>query len=299
MKDQNALTVEPTLMLDDVLQNWQNISSSHDFGDGRLSFGVVEITPDIAAQLLRTQDSNRNVSDSRVLEYARRQEQGEWALSDALKFDDGGKLIDGQHRLMAVCRSGASLPFPIVSGYPKHCQDVLDIGMNRTVAQIGQIQGLNISTNHVSMVRAFFLTVTQSKSTMGMLTSPQKVLSLITQHQEAIEFAQKRHGSSPLNFAPVRAMIARAWYHENRKRLEEFLYVFDTGFANGVEDSAAVSMRNVILELRAKKVDGNTSTRKAMANKACSAVEKFLAKEESKVLREKSVCKWKIAGVDA
>lgn len=300
MKEQIALSVQSNLTLIDVIPNWEKVSSVHTFDDVSLRFGLLEIAPQVAAELLKTQQSNRKSAPGRVLEYARRQEEDEWTLSDAIKFDEQGCLIDGQHRLMAVTRSGISLPFPIISGYPKHSQSVLDIGMNRTVAQIGQIQGLNASANQVSLVRAFFLPLSNvSKYQKGVLTSPQKVLELLSQHQEAIEFASKRHGSKPVLYAPVRAMVARAWYHENRKRLEEFLYVFDTGFSSGSEDSAAVALRNVVLEMRAKKTDSGNAARVSLSNKACSAIEAFLTKEERKMIREKSACKWKVKGVDA
>lgn len=299
MKEQIALSVQSNFTLKDVVPNWEEVSSVHTFGDISLRFGLLEIAPQVAADLLKTQQSNRKPAPTRVLEYARRQEEGEWALSDAIKFDEQGCLVDGQHRLMGVTRSGMSLPFPVISGYPRLSQSVLDIGMSRTVAQIGQIQGLNTQTNHVSLVRAFFLPLpTISKYQQGVLTSPQKILELMVKHQEAIEFAFKRHGSNPILYAPVRAMVARAWYHENRKRLEEFLYVFDTGFSKGDEDSAAVALRNVVLDVKAKKTSGMLA-RISLSNKACSAIEAFLSREERRFVREKLVCKWKIEGVDA
>lgn len=300
MKTQIPLSVHSNFTLEDVISNWEEVSSVHAFGDISLRFGLLEIGPQVAAELLKTQQANRKPNPTRVLEYARRQGEGEWTLSDAIKFDEQGCLIDGQHRLIGITRSGMSLPFPVISGYPKHSQSVLDIGMNRTVAQIGQIQGMNASKNQVSLVRAFFLPLSSlSKYQQGALTSPQKVLELIREHYEAVEFASKRHGTRPILYAPVRAMVARAWYHENRKRLEEFLYVFDTGFASGVQDSAAIALRNVILDMRAKKVENGNMIRVSLSNKAFSAIEAFLAKEERKLIREKSVCKWKIKGVDA
>lgn len=303
MKDQNVLPVHPDLSLFDVLPKWPETSSSHSFGDGNLSFDVVEITPQLAAQFLRTQSSNRKVNSPRVAEYARRQEQGEWSLSDAIKFDEAGHLIDGQHRLMAVCRSGISLSFPVISGYPKHSQDVLDIGMNRTVAQIAQIQGLTVTNSHVSIVRALFLPTINNRSFTTMLSSPQKVINLINEHKDAINFSIKLHGTASLKHAAVRAVVARAWYYENHKRLEEFLSVFDTGFGNGPEDNAAVALRNAIMHLKASKVESasNSMTRVSVALKTISALEAFLAKEDRKFIRERTLgsCKWKVKGVDA
>lgn len=299
MEPQNLDFVHSKIVLTDVVKNWSDISSHHAFGDLNLSFGLVEITPEMAFKLLETQHENRTVSQTRVLEYARRLGQDEWTISDAIKFDDTGAMIDGQHRMHGVCRSGISTVFPVIAGYPAHSQSVIDIGMNRTVAQIGQIQGLSVTNQHVSMVRALYLPSSSSSSTTSMLSSPQKVLSLITQHKEAIDFAIKVYSTKPLKLAPVRAVVARAWYHENRKRLEQFLRVFDTGFPEGVEDNAALALRNAIIEMKRAKIDAGMQARTTMALKTVSALEAFLAKEDRKWVREKSVCKWKIAGIDA
>lgn len=296
---QNSDVCQSELSLFDVFPDWRERSSLHGFEDFNLSFSVEKITPYTASRILKTQKLNRKVAQSRVLEYARRMEQSEWTVSDAIKFDENGSLIDGQHRLMAVCRSGVDFWFPLIVGYPAYSQHVMDLGLNRTVAQIGQLQGLETTTHNVSIVRAFFLPTVGYTSSGSMLSSPQKVLNLLIQHKEAIDFAAKTYGSRPLKFAPVRAMVARAWYYENRKRLEEFLEVFDTGFGQGSEDNAAIALRTVVDDMRKAKAIGGTSDRRVLSFKTVSALEAFLAREERKILREKTTLKWKIAGVDA
>jgi hypothetical protein len=285
--------------LSNVFPDWGKRSSIHTCGEIELSFSVEKVTPEIASGLLKTQKLNRRVAPSRVLEYSRRMEQDEWSLSDAIKFDDSGSLIDGQHRLMAVCRSGLDSWFPIIAGYPRHSQDVLDLGLNRTVAQIGQLQGLGTTTQQVSIVRALFLPNVNYIAHSSMLSSPQKVLNLLLQHHDAVLFASKSFGQKPLKFAPVRAIVARAWYHENRKRLEEFLSVFDTGFSNGKEDHAAVALRNSVLDMKKAGQTEGQANRRGLAFKTITALEAFLAREERKILREKTTCKWKVSGVDA
>jgi hypothetical protein len=299
IKPQDSDKCQSDLSLTNVFPDWEKRSSSHTCGDFELTFSLEKVTPEIADKLIKTQRLNRRVAPSRVLEYARRMEQNEWALSDALKFDDSGALIDGQHRLLAVCRSGLSYWFPLIAGYPRHSQDVLDLGLNRTVAQIGQLQGLGTTTHHVSIVRALFLPLPNYTGNTSMLSSPQKVLGLLVQHQEAVCFAAKTFGSRPLKYAPIRAIVARAWYHENHKRLEEFLNVFDTGYSQGKEDSAAIALRNTLLKMREKGDEGGQSNRRILSLKTVTALQCFLAgQERTGYLRESELRKWKIAGVD-
>jgi hypothetical protein len=299
IKAQNSDVCQSELSLFDIFPDWQERSSTPGFEDFNLSFSVEKITPYTASQILKTQKLNRKVAQSRVLEYARRMEQSEWTVSDAIKFDETGSLIDGQHLLMAVCRSGVEFWFPLIVGYPAYSQHVMDLGLNRTVAQIGQLQGLETTTHNVSIVRALFLPTAGYTSAGSMLSSPQKVLNLLIQHKEAIDFSAKTYGSRPVKFAPVRAIVARAWYYENRKRLEEFLEVFDTGFGQGPQDNAAIALRTVVDDMRKAKAIGGSSDRRVLSFKTVSALEAFLSNEERKILREKTTLKWKIAGVDA
>jgi hypothetical protein len=297
METQNSVIANNTLRLVEVFSDWSKVSSSKASGDYELSFGLLEITPQAADKLLLTQVVNRKPSSTRILEYSRRLESGEWTISDALKFDIDGHLIDGQHRLCAVRKSGISAVFPVLSGYPPDSQSVIDIGLNRTVAQIAQVQGIIATNAHISMVRALHL-VQPNGGKIPSMSSPQKVLSILATHRDAIEFALKKNGSG-IMFAPVRAVVARAWYHENRPRLEQFLYVFDTGFSNGPEDSAAVCLRNSYNSItKGIRNSGGSSFRVDFAKKAVSALEAFLAGEKRTAIKAKSTCKWKIEGVD-
>jgi len=299
MKQNPLEGVKSALKLSDVVANWEEISSLHTLDELELRFTLLKISPELAVQLIQTQEQNRKPSPGRTLEYARRIEQDEWTISDAIKFDENGHLIDGQHRLGGVAKSGIATVFPVVAGYPTESQSVIDIGFNRTVAQIGQIQGLNVTTHHISMVRSFFLALPNSQPNRGALTSPQKVLDLLQTHQESIEFGLKCFGQERIRYAPIRSVVARAWYHENRKRLEEFLCVLDTGFSNGPEDNAAITLRNAYLKARASKAAGSGLERQEMMYKAVGAVESFLAREDRRQARAKTTLKWKIAGVDA
>lgn len=64
---------------------------------------VMDITPDIAKEMLERNLNNRSVSPSRVDMYADDMARGEWqANGEAICFNESGNLINGQHRLMAV-----------------------------------------------------------------------------------------------------------------------------------------------------------------------------------------------------
>lgn len=66
------------------------------------------ITPMMAAKMLESQRVNRTISKSTVTKYRIAMEFGEWIASESLAIliDRDGRLVDGQHRLMAVCEFG-------------------------------------------------------------------------------------------------------------------------------------------------------------------------------------------------
>ncbi len=84
------------------------------------------ITPQRAKEYLATMENNRNLSKSTVKAYATDMIMGNWdeKTGSAISFDDKGHLIDGQHRLAAICASNTSMNMWIFrGGTPKAIYD--------------------------------------------------------------------------------------------------------------------------------------------------------------------------------
>ncbi len=91
------------------------------------------ITPEIAAEwLAQTTSQNRDIKRADVEKYARDMAAGRWRLTgEAVKRDANGNVIDGQHRLLAVIKSGASIETVVVDDLPADVQLVIDSGHPR------------------------------------------------------------------------------------------------------------------------------------------------------------------------
>lgn len=77
---------------------------------------VKTITPELAKEYLRHNDSNRALRRTRVLQYAHDMKEGKWNLTgQGITFGKDGNLLDGQHRLHAVVFSGVSVDFLVVT----------------------------------------------------------------------------------------------------------------------------------------------------------------------------------------
>lgn len=95
----------------------------------------VSITPEIAQRWLGRNNANRNFKPRKIEAYARDMAAGAWKLTgEAIKFDRNGNLIDGQNRLMAVRKSGATVCMLVIRGLDPEAQAVMDSGAGRTAS---------------------------------------------------------------------------------------------------------------------------------------------------------------------
>lgn len=106
------------------------------------SASIVEVTPAIAAEWLRRNTDNRPRSLSTEARYSSLMSSGRWMLScDAVGFDRNGRLINGQHRLGGVIRSGTTQRMLVVWGLDPDVFEVLDVGKKRGAGDVLAILG--------------------------------------------------------------------------------------------------------------------------------------------------------------
>lgn len=253
----------------------------------QLSCYLTSVTPSIASKILLTQVNNRNVAKTRVLEYRRRMERGEWVLAEPWLFDQDGRLIDGQHRATALSQLKnhlISIPVLMVQGWPDETQSAVDIGYNRNICSIAQLQGVSIAHQHLSIMNAMLL----FNSHHTMLTSPTQAIDAYHAMKEAIDFTVKlRGGSDSRFFAPVRAAAAIAYPYENHERLDRFLEVWDTMIASNAVEQSIARLRSQH-ESRASDSTGGSIYRRTMGLKAFAVLQAFLQNKPLRLIREKT-----------
>ena len=119
---------------------------------------VKYVTPEMAAQWLRSNTANRKPSKAAIKRWAQIMRAHAWKLcSDAIAFDVDGVLINGQHRLMAVIETGMTQPFLVANNFPTGSKEACDIGKKRQLHEILTIGGYEINQMHAAVCR-FLLT---------------------------------------------------------------------------------------------------------------------------------------------
>lgn len=102
---------------------------------------VLLINPKKAAEMLRGNHRNRNISHIHVSRLAKAMAADEWKLNgDAIRFN-GTDLIDGQHRLNAIIKSGKSIKTLVITELECDVFDSIDVGKLRSAANTLQAQG--------------------------------------------------------------------------------------------------------------------------------------------------------------
>jgi len=130
------------------------------------------VTPKLAEAYLEANDGNRTLSAARVRAYSDAMKRGEWKQNgDVIRISETGRLLDGQHRLAAICKSGTSQRFLVVRGLPNEVFDTIDTGAARIAADILSIKGVKNATAVAGAVRLFLLWKATGKP---IDTSPEK-----------------------------------------------------------------------------------------------------------------------------
>lgn len=117
---------------------------------------ILEIGPELAEHILTSRNvSNRPMKSGKIKAYAADLRSGRWGMTgDTIKFASDGTLKDGQNRLAAVVRAhGPVLKTHAVFGVDSDLFTRMDIGKNRTPADVFHIAGLHYPAHAAATVR--------------------------------------------------------------------------------------------------------------------------------------------------
>ena len=107
-----------------------------------MTMTIETIGPEEAKIYLDYNKGNRPPKTSRIRVYANDMKSGKWILSpQGIAFDTDGILIDGQNRLFAVIKSGASVEMAVFRDVAPEARAVLDDGVKRNTSDVLSFQG--------------------------------------------------------------------------------------------------------------------------------------------------------------
>lgn len=100
-----------------------------------ISTVIETISPKVAESFLSCNFDNRRVRQAHVRALAREMANGKWEMThQGIAFSDAGRLLDGQHRLMAVMESGVTVQMLVTRGVPDESFKAIDQHARRSIS---------------------------------------------------------------------------------------------------------------------------------------------------------------------
>lgn len=180
---------------------------------------VMAVTPDIAENWLEHRNLERNRRYTRLIEakYANEIRAGLWKTSpQGISFDRDGFLLDGQHRLGAIAKTGITVDLFVSVGWAPDVFDVLDSGYKRAPAQMvthPHAKLMSAAARYLGAIHGQLLTGSARGGVYVHGASTAEILRVINTWPELATFsasAQNCRSKGQILAAPHLAVLAQA-----------------------------------------------------------------------------------------
>ncbi|WP_367135065.1 hypothetical protein [Saccharothrix sp. HUAS TT1] len=163
----------------------------------KVVFSTELVTPERALHDLQNRrPNNRNVSKATVASYVRAMADGQWRHDNgvAIKYNANRQLIDGQHRLTAVCEFGRPVEMLIAYNVPDEAMATIDYGRGRSIADLLTIENqVEHSVTVAAVARRVYAWKNHKYMQLsGFKFTPVDTKAVLDEHPEiidAVEFA--------------------------------------------------------------------------------------------------------------
>lgn len=168
---------------------------------------VLSINPELAAKLLASNTGNRKVKKDAVARYARDMKAGKWQMTgEPIVLNSDGRVLNGQHRLLACVEAGVSFTSLVVSGIASEAMENLDSGVRRSLADVLGMRGYASTSSLATTIRAV-AAWGAAASRLNMTNS--EAIALLEDRPEIPEAVRMVNGNC-LNASPLRWPMSAA-----------------------------------------------------------------------------------------
>lgn len=129
---------------------------THGNTSGKQYSVIEDITPELADIFMTGNVLNRERSPARISGFARDMKAGKWKLThQGIAVDSESRLLDGQHRLLAIIQSGCTVKMMVSYNVPPEAIHQIDVGLRpRSIADTAKmIRGTPRSAQAVAGVK--------------------------------------------------------------------------------------------------------------------------------------------------
>lgn len=192
----------------------------------------MQITPELAAQWLGKNTSNRRLNKNVVNFYARQIAENRWILNgETIKFN-GESLVDGQHRLHAIVQAGRPIRSAVVFGLPDKAFRTVDAGRTRTYADDLFLTGFAdsvILAATVRLIRDISLGYYYGQGKRANTPSRTELQEYLVDHPEIIESVNRTKKVYPVLTQSTAAALHFLFSQKDATLAEVFMEQLKTG----------------------------------------------------------------------
>jgi len=182
-----------------------NAASAHlKYRGADYSVSIENFGPEEAAMALSTNRSNRPLSAFNIGALTSALRRGEWKLNgETIVFDSDGRLIQGQHRLTAVIKSGVWIESFVIRGVPSGVFATMDQGKKRSGSDVLAVEGKSNSVSMASAARAILMLSHVHEVAAFQNYSQQQILDVVEAHPMIEVWVSRFAGSDMRKFLPA------------------------------------------------------------------------------------------------
>lgn len=141
------------------------------------------ITPELATTWLAHNTRNRSLRPAVVDRFASAMRRGEWQVNgDAIRFASDGTLLDGQHRLAAIIKSGITQTQLVVRGLDVSTQETMDVGGRRGLADSLKLRGESKTNELTTALNWLYRYRTRQMSHKTVFPTIQQAIALLDEN---------------------------------------------------------------------------------------------------------------------
>lgn len=147
-----------------------------------------KITPELAALWLENNAGNRAISIAHVDRLKKEIVSGRWKVNgDAIRISKTGRVLDGQHRLTAIVKSGMEIDSLVLYDVDDNVFDTIDIGKRRSA---GDTLGCIGEKNSYRLAAALILVDKYHTGTIekGVTYSNGEILELLEKYPDVRDY---------------------------------------------------------------------------------------------------------------
>jgi hypothetical protein len=239
---------------------------------------VIEFSPKLSEYVLTNLNpSNRPTKPAKIKKYAADLADGMWGLTgDTIKFGTDGFLKDGQNRLAASVRTGRPLTTHVVFGINPQLFARMDIGKNRSGADVLFIAGVSYANHVAAAVRWLMILTSDDPADRGAQFSNEDLLAAYRDRFDAVRLEHSIQTALAVRrtcYHPVGPLAALHYIFSERdaRKADAFFDEWATGRAKKIRAPSRYLQKRLVEIAAASNNRVHENVRNALIIKAWNA----------------------------